>query len=164
MSILDAMDAEQGKMMNQPATTSTLSLCPRATSQPAPYATTGFAGINQLNKCHVHVKESWSCTADNMNLEATIQLWDAAGAQMLPETQPSSINANAPGSWASKLESRLVLVGEHQNDYVQFTLGTAEWKSSDTDQSKPTWCSVGAWDSKGGPSCGGRGGSLASVS
>lgn len=124
-----------------------------STSRAAPYSPTGSQGANQRNKCHIHVWEFWGCGPDEHNLEAVLQLWDAAGAWIPVETAKVRIDAEYPGSWTSKLENAVVVTGEHRGDYVQFAVGGTKWTSSDTDQTLDAWCSTGDWDPRGGPVC-----------
>ena len=62
------------------------------------------------------------------------------------------INAKDPLSFASKLTNPLIVTGEHQNDYIQFSLGALSWTSRDT--TGPAHCKNGGWDPRQGPVCG----------
>ena len=53
----------------------------------------------------------------------------------------------------SKLENGLVVTPEARSDYVQFTLGSESWKSSDTGE---PGCKVGGWDGSDDPMVGSR--------
>ena len=72
------------------------------------------------------------------------------------------INAADPYSFASKLSLPLVITGEHENDYVRFTLGSLSWTSRTT--TGPATCKNGGWDPRDGPVCGQRFGDQNAVS
>ncbi|KAI9826356.1 MAG: hypothetical protein M1832_000273 [Thelocarpon impressellum] len=155
MRILHAMDTEQGKMMNEPVVTVTASTCAAptaaatssATTTPSqvaePYASTGYTGPDEQDKCHVHITQTWACGSLQMdknsfaNLQGSIQLFDAAGKEFLTPTDMTDISEEKPGSFKSKLEDALVLSAdidgvEHS---VSFALGTEKWKDSDNSSS-----------------------------
>ena len=50
----------------------------------------------------------------------------------------------------SKLSNPLVITPEAKGDYVQFTLGTESWASTDSGPSQ-TKCTVGPWDASDYP-------------
>ena len=73
------------------------------------------------------------------------------------ETQVSNGAAGVPidvgnsYSFTSKLLHPLVITGEHENDYVQFTIGGLSWQSKTP--SGGASCTVGGWDPRDGPVC-----------
>lgn len=68
----------------------------------------------------------------------------------------SSTEAGAtdPLSVKSKLETPLIVIPEHQKDYIQFALGKENFDSTQHDQTALSWCSTGGWDPSQGPTCG----------
>lgn len=69
------------------------------------------------------------------------------------------INALDPYFFTSKLPYPLVIVGEHENDYVQFTYDSLRWTSktnwtSSASNGLPN-CSLGGWAPLNGPVCDG---------
>ena len=54
-------------------------------------------------------------------------------------------------SFDSKLPHPLVITGEHENDYVQFTYGGLSWQSKTPNGGGS--CTVGGWDPRDGPIC-----------
>ena len=128
-------------------TTSTPSATPSPSSPPPRYAT---------GTCQIHVKEYETCLDEARNLYAVVTMWDNAGTQIGKTDQSSpgvSINANNDYPFYSSLSDALVITGEHDGDYVQFSLGAMSWKSSDSSGSP--YCSTGGWDPSQGPQCGG---------
>lgn len=145
--------------LRHPAVTTTVGL----STPTAPYSPTGSKGDHQQDKCHIHVWEHRACGPSNYT--ASIQLWDAAGNQLLPPTDFQSINDRARGVWTSKLEHPLILTAEHKaqrirgharkrkQDHIQFKFGSESWKSTTFSMIKSAWCNQGDWDpvSKGFP-------------
>jgi hypothetical protein len=98
--------------------------------------------------------EQWDCSGDWTDLWAQIQIWDAAGHEILAPSDMKPINDNDHGgSYTSALENPLVVTGEHINDYVQFTLGGESWTSRDADETSNAYCygGDGGWDPREGP-------------
>lgn len=141
-----------------PSPTSTQAPPPASTSvppAPPPYAT---------GTCSFHLTETQICAPDDKNLFATITLLDnskttigsvtAGGAQ--PNGAPINVADNF--QFLSKLPHPIVIVGEHQNDYIQFTYGGLQWTSKTPGGGAR--CNNGGWDPRQGPSCGGRAGTV----
>lgn len=57
-----------------------------------------------------------------------------------------------PYLFTSKLLNPLVVIGEHEHDYVQFTYGSISWQSKTPSDGGS--CTVGRWDPRDGPTCG----------
>lgn len=167
--IIRAMVAEQAKMMDEPAdpTIIDLSQCllsettesspspippPEAPPPVAPYVVVGGSGP-QIGKCHVHVNEFHSCAGDAFDLSTEVTIWDVGGNQIGYQSVKRA-GATEPLFVTSKLEDPLIVVPEHQHDYIQFTLGTENFDSTQHDQTQLSWCSVGDWDPSEGPTCG----------
>ncbi len=62
-----------------------------------------------------------------------------------------AMDAGKSYSFTSKLSDPLVITGEHENDYVQFTIGTLSWQSKSPNGGAS--CKVGGWDPMDGPVC-----------
>ncbi len=108
--------------------------------------------------CCFHLEETQiPCLGDDKNLLAYVKMVDD---KKLPigETQVSNgeagvhIDIRNSYSFKSKLLNPLVITGEHQNNYVQFTIGGLSWQS--TTPNGGASCTVGGWDPREGPSCG----------
>lgn len=148
------MIVEQGKMMNQPTDPIILDpgSCPvsETTSNPlavspvAPYVTTGGDGAT-AGKCHVHVNEFDNCEPETRDLSAEVTIWDVGGNQIGYQSRTEA-GATKPLSVNSKLEAPLIVIPQHQNDYVQFSLGSENFNSKQKDKSALSWCSTGGWD------------------
>ncbi len=132
-------------------TSSAASTTPTA-STVLPYAT---------GTCSFHLDEWQNCLNDSSNLFANITMYDNNKNQIgqtdtsqSGDTLGDPINSSDPLSFVSKLADPMVVVGEHEDDYIQFSIGSLSWKSTDTTGSAK--CSVGGWNPKDGPSCTGR--------
>lgn len=116
---------------------------------PPPYAT---------GQCSFHLTETQDCETVDKNLYAIIHLVDNA-KNLIGDTDTSanplgaSINVGDSYSFqpANKLPNPLVVTGEHENDYIQFTYGDLSWQSKSPNGG--AYCNVGGWDPKDGPSC-----------
>lgn len=131
---------------------------PVAPPPPPPYAT---------GTCSLHVDEYQDCLDDANNLYAVVTIYDNNKA-VIGQTPTNdsyagaSINVADPYSMLSKLADPLVIVGEHDKDYIQFTLGKQSWTSRTT--TAPYFASNGGWNPKDGPVCGLRFGDQNAVS
>lgn len=121
---------------------------------PPPAPPPGYA----TGTCSFHLQEWQSCDDDSKNWFAMVNMVendknDIGDTQTDPAKNPlgDPINASDPYSFTSKLPLPLVIVGEHENDYVQFTYGSLKWTSRTT--SGPATCSNGGWDPRDGPKC-----------
>lgn len=111
--------------------------------------------------CTFHLNEWQTCVTDSENLLGDITLKDDKG-NVIGQTNLDnnsivgvSINSGDPYSLKSKLVDPLVVVGEHQGNYVRFTIGDQSWTSNDEVQDGKAGCKKpGGWDPKEGPSCG----------
>ena len=150
------MALEQSRMMNQPADQIIIDpgqcLALDHATTGAPYILTGRFGATS-GKCHVHVNEFQSCEGDAYNLDTEVTIWDVGGKQIGYQSSKEA-GATDPLSVVSKLETPLVVIPEHQHDYIQFNLGTESCDSRQQDQTVLSWCSTGGWDPKSGPTCG----------
>ncbi|GME29000.1 putative esterase family protein [Neofusicoccum parvum] len=134
--------------VNAASPTPTVSPTPSPTA--APYAT---------GTCSFHLDEYEApCLSDANNLSADIVLKDNAGTEIGNTGGNKGINAGSSLSLSSKLPSQLVVTGEHQGDYVQFTYGDLSWTNGepkkDDGGATLAYCNSGGWDPKEGPTCG----------
>ena len=131
-------------------TAATPTAVPSSTSSPPPAYATG--------NCSFHLTETQDCSSDATNLYAIVKLYDndktVIGETPTNATNPigEPINTSDPYNFASKLPNAIVITGEHENDYVQFTYGGLSWTSRTT--TGPATCSNGGWDPRDGPVCG----------
>lgn len=127
-------------------------------SAPPPQSTMTPPAAYVTGSCAFHLTETWTCTADSQNLYAVVKLVDGnktdIGDTPLGGTNRigSPINAADPYSFTSKLPYPIIIVGEHENDYIQFTYAGLSWKS--TDSTGLVRCNAGGWDPRAGPVCG----------
>ncbi len=126
--------------------------CPAATPTPEAPPPPAYA----TGTCAFHLTETQTCDDDSKNLFAIVKLVDANKADIgdTPvDTNPlgAPINAGDSYSFDSKLPNPIVITGEHEHDYIQFTYGGLSWKS--TDKGGPATCNVGGWDPRDGPVC-----------
>ena len=129
-----------------------------ATSIPAPSTTTSSPPpAYATGTCSFHVDEWQDCTDDATNLFANITMYDN-DKNIIGQTNATGgslgepINTSDPYSFISSLAEPLVVVGEHEGDYMQFTLGKLSWTSRN--KSAPFFCSNGGWNPRDGPFCG----------
>ena len=111
--------------------------------------------------CSFHLDEWQDCADDSKNLFAIITMYDNNKANIgqtnVDRTKNplgDPINVGDSLSFQSKLPFPLVVTGEHEHDYVQFNYNGLQWKSHD--RTGPGTCTVGGWDPRDGPLCGGR--------
>lgn len=122
-------------------------IAPVTPPTPPPYAT---------GTCSLHVDEYQNCLDDSKNLYAVITIYDSKH-NVIGQTPTNAtyygapINTGDPYSMTSKLADPLVVVGEHENDYIQFTLGSLSWTSRSTQA--PYFASNGGWNPRDGPVC-----------
>lgn len=92
-----------------------------------------YAGIPKdelKGTCKIKMDEIWTCGDAASNLYARLTITDANGKEVYTTKQSTStpgvpINDNSPlGLQEPGMKSKLVVVGEHSNDYVQFTYGS----------------------------------------
>ena len=131
------------------------------TSTPPPSSPTAPSPAYVTGNCSFHLTETQDCLDVRKNLYAIISLKDAAGndigdTNVDPANDPMGIGINDGASYffTSKLPNSLVITGEHENDYVQFTYGGLSWKSKTPNGG--AHCNNGGWDPWGGPICGQR--------
>ena len=139
-----------------------------SSSTPTPSSTTTPPPAYATGQCSFHLRETQDCDTVSKNLYAIINLKDGKGndigdTNVDPSTDPigDGINVGASYSFTSKLPNPLVVTGEHENDYVQFTYGGLNWQSKTP--SGGAYCNVGGWDPKDGPVCGLRTGNQNAV-
>lgn len=132
-------------------TTSSLVASPPPPPPPA-YAT---------GTCSFHVDEYQDCQDDSENLFAVITMYDNAktviGTTSVAEDSLGASISTAY-SFTSKLANPMVIIGEHENDYIQFTIGALSFTSRTTTGSAT--CTNGGWDPNEGPICGSKAGNV----
>ena len=146
--------------------TSTLSTTPSAlpppsSAAPAPAPTSTTPPPYVTGQCSFHLTETQDCEPDSKNLFSVIKLKDGAGndigdTSVNPSTDPigQGINDGSSYSFTSKLPNPLVVTGEHEHDYIQFTYGGLSWQSKTPNGG--AYCNNGGWDPRDGPICGQR--------
>lgn len=128
---------------------STPSSAPTPPASPPAYAT---------GTCSFHLTETQDCNADyGKNLYGNVVLKDnnknVIGQTVIDNDHPNgyAMGDGSPYSFTSVLPHPLVITGEHEHDYVQFTYGSLSWQSM-TPNGGGT-CTVGGWDPRDGPIC-----------
>lgn len=140
---------------------------PSGTSAPPTFSPSSTPSAYAPGTCSFHLTETQTCGSDASNLWATIHLLDNnkgdLGSTPTDTSKPygAAINVAAPYTFKSKLPNPLIITGEHQGDYVQFSYGGLQWTSKDT-AGKAT-CKLGGWDPKSGPVCSNRAGDQVAV-
>ncbi|KAK4696448.1 hypothetical protein P7C71_g1466, partial [Lecanoromycetidae sp. Uapishka_2] len=123
---------------------------PVSPSPPPPYAT---------GTCSFHLTETQDCDSNyDNNLYASVKMYDndknVIGQTPTDNDHPIGYAMDDGNSYGfiSKLTDPLVITGEHENDYVQFTIGALSWQSKSPNGGAS--CTVGGWDPRDGPVCG----------
>ena len=107
--------------------------------------------------CAMNVTEYWGCEPVDVNLSAFIDIIAPNGSSVYqtvmsadgPPGEP--INANDPNTVQTSF-GNVTIVGEHVNDYIQFTSGASMWRSDTT--AGPASCNLlGADWNEDGPQC-----------
>ena len=145
-----------------PASSSTT---PSTISTPTPSSPPPFA----TGTCSFHLTETQDCNVDyGKNLYGNIVLKDndkkIIGQTVLDDDHPIGydMDNSSPYTFTSVLPHPLVITGEHENDYVQFTYGDLSWQSKQPNGGAT--CNVGGWDPRDGPLCNLRFGNTNAVS
>ena len=154
------LDYNQGQSPNLQApptgddSAATTSTVPQPSTTPAPAYAPGT--------CSFHVDEYEDCEDDSKNLFANITMYDnnkqvIGQTSIDPNKNPlgDPINTSDPYSFASKLAQPMIVTGEHENDYIQFVIGSLSFSSRTTSGSAT--CSNGGWNPRDGPECDVRG-------
>lgn len=122
---------------------------PSPTSVPPAYAT---------GTCSFHLTETENCDSDyGNNLWGVVKMYDndknVIGETTTDDDHPIgyAMDDGNSYSFSSKLPQPLVITGEHENDYVQFTYGGLSWQSKTPNGGGS--CDVGGWDPRDGPIC-----------
>ena len=154
---------DSGAPLGSSGQTTTASSSPSATPSPSPPPLPYAPGT-----CSFHLTETENCDVNySNNLYGNVVMKDAnkviIGQTVNDKDHPLgySMNAGNPYSFTSKLPTALVITGEHENDYVQFTYGSLSWQSKTANGGAS--CTVGGWDPRNGPVCRSRGGNRNAV-
>lgn len=143
---------------------SSLTASTSATLSPSAIAPSPLYSARQ---CSFHLTETQTCNTVTKNLYAIIHLKYGIGIDIgdtnVNFTDPLrvGINDGAGYPFASFLPYPLVVTGEHEDDYVQFTYGGLSWQSRTPNGG--AHCDVGGWDPRDGPICGLRYGNVNAV-
>lgn len=119
------------------ATTSIISAPLKSGIPVAPYAP---------GTCHVHVHE-YDTTSDGDFYEVEAEIFDNSGNSIGKMDRTAAGNDN-PAYMPSKLEDKLEMQCESENDYIHFNIGKQTWESFQNDNTKIPYCYVqyNAWD------------------
>lgn len=146
--ILTGIAAIDGTSAPAPPVTSAVAPTPVATV--LPYAT---------GTCAFHLTETQDCdTNQDANLYGDVTMVDnnkaTIGQTVIDTTNPIGMPMDVGNSYSflSKLPNPLIITGEHDKDYVQFTLGALSWQSKTPNGGG--YCNFGEWNPKDGPVCG----------
>lgn len=125
---------------------------------PPPSSTAAPPSAYATGICAFHLTETQDCDPDTKNLFAIINLKDGQGKDIGDTTVDKakdpigdSINVGSSYSFTSKLPNPLVVTGEHQGDYIQFTYGSLGWTNKSPNGGAN--CNDGGWNPKQGPNC-----------
>jgi len=102
----------------------------------------GSQGPNQNNRCHVHVWE-YDLTTEADAFVAQIQLWDAAGNEMLAMTDEEAIDGDSGHTWDCALQQGIRLTSNAGKDTVMFQTNVDVFDS--TADELDFWCNTGDW-------------------
>jgi hypothetical protein len=109
--------------------------------------------------CSLSVTESWTCEDQASNLYAAVTVTGPDEKVWYTTTEGNSIGLHIDDSHPLKVQAggmtnELVIVGEHVNDYVQFTYGSLSWTSGTT-TGDYAYCTLKGddWDKNGPPNC-----------
>lgn len=110
-------------------------------------------GDYKTGHCTLHATQwdlSQKQTGEN-RYDVEVRIFSAAGpSDTIGYHPPMNAGPNHPLRIISKLKDVMEVTPEAQGDYIQFTVGGASWKSTDTDNYMG--CSVGGWDGSDYPS------------
>lgn len=108
--------------------------------------------------CSFHLTETQDCDSNYGNsLYGVVKMYDNAknviGQTAQNDDHPIGYAMDDGNSYnfSSKLSDPLVITGEHEHDYVQFTIGALSWQSKTPNGGAS--CTVGGWNPKDGPVC-----------
>lgn len=110
-----------------------------------------------IGQCSLHMTQ-WDSTADllgnnggnNGDYGCEVRMLDNNKQTIGWQVHTDCSTAHSL-SLKSKLENPLVITPEATGDYVQFTVGTVSWPSSQGGPQEPN-CNVGGWDGSNDPS------------
>ncbi|KAL9077076.1 MAG: hypothetical protein Q9157_003499, partial [Trypethelium eluteriae] len=132
---------------------------PPSPSPPSPSPSPPPPPAYATGTCCFHLDEWEDCNPQSDDLYANITLLDNNKATIYQTSTDGAhadwgepINAGNGSTIQGPLPYPIQIIGEHENDYVQFTYGSASWTSR-TD-SGPANCANGGWNPRDGPVCG----------
>ena len=124
-----------------------------------PYEGIPRDGLATAAMCKLDVTEIWTCEPQESNLYARMTI-TGSDNKVLYETKSGTSAPGVPINDAHPLRLKepgmsqeLVVTGEHQKDYIQFTYGTVKWVSGQ--QVGDAHCTLNGpdWNPKGPPNC-----------
>lgn len=124
----------------------------------APSSTATATQTSATSTCKIHVDEYEPCGLESSDLYANVSMengnGDTIGETVINSTYPwgMPINVNDSYSFQPTLLPAIMITGEHEGDYVQFTQGDLSWTSRTT--TGVAICTNGGWDPRDGPVCG----------
>ncbi|MCJ1276319.1 hypothetical protein MMC21_004124 [Puttea exsequens] len=111
-------------------------------------------------QCFFDLKDTDYCESLDRNLFAVINLKDGAKKDIGDTTVDTTsdhfgvgINDSTAYNSVSKLPHPLLIMGEYENDYVQFTFGGLSWSRSSRTPNGDAYRNIGAWDPEHGALC-----------
>jgi hypothetical protein len=117
-----------------------------------------YAESRDSKQCKLSIVEVWTCEDVTKNLYAQLRITGTDGKSIYTTPQATS----SPGQPISAgqslsiqetgMNNPLVVTGEHTNDYIQFSYGTASWTSGTTDGDNNCTLKGSDWN-KEGPKC-----------
>lgn len=129
---------------------------------------TGTQASATSSTCKIHIDEYEICGDESSDLFANVSMvngdGDVIGETVINTTYPLGmpINAGDTYSFQPLLSEAIMITGEHEGDYIQFTQGDMSWTSRTT--TGVATCTNGGWDPRDGPVCGERFGDTSAVS
>ena len=133
---------------------------PTSPTPPSPYV---------KGTCSFHLTETQDCYHNSRNdLYGVVKMYDNAknviGQTVQDEDHPIGYPMDDGNSYSfsSNLSDPLIITGEHEHDYVQFSIGALSWQSKTPNGGAS--CKVGGWDPRHGPVCDLRAGNEIAVS
>ncbi|KAI1846796.1 hypothetical protein JX266_007017 [Neoarthrinium moseri] len=129
-----------------------------ATSTFTTISTSTSGAPQPTGTCKFSIDEIWTCEVSNSNLYARVSLSDASGKTIYTtpgSTSSPGVPINDDHRWELKKDgmgNTLIIVGEHQNDYMQFYYGDQAWTTSSNTGTPSCKLNGDNWDSNG-PKC-----------
>ncbi|CAF9941749.1 hypothetical protein IMSHALPRED_002875 [Imshaugia aleurites] len=124
----------------------------------APSRTAPATPASTTSTCKIHVDEYEACGSESSGLFANVSMANSNG-DVLDETVLNvtfplgmPINVGDTYTFLPQLSPAIMITGEHEGDYIQFTQGDMSWTNRTT--TGVAKCTNGGWDPANGPVCG----------